>query len=32
MPITGIQDVMTGADIVENVPRRLDAKMKELND
>jgi raffinose/stachyose/melibiose transport system substrate-binding protein len=30
--LTGVQDVMTGADIIENVPRRLDAKMKELND
>jgi raffinose/stachyose/melibiose transport system substrate-binding protein len=30
--LTGIQDVMTGADIIENIPRRLDAKMKELRD
>jgi raffinose/stachyose/melibiose transport system substrate-binding protein len=30
--IAGIQDVMTGADIIENVSRRLDTRMKELSD
>jgi raffinose/stachyose/melibiose transport system substrate-binding protein len=29
--LIGIQDVMTGADTIENIPRRLDAKMRELN-
>jgi raffinose/stachyose/melibiose transport system substrate-binding protein len=30
--LLGIQDVMVNADMVENVPRRLDAKMKELRE
>jgi raffinose/stachyose/melibiose transport system substrate-binding protein len=30
--LLGIQDVMVGADTIENVPRRLDAKMKELRE
>ena len=29
--LTGIQDVMTGADTIDNVPVRLDTKMQELN-
>ncbi len=29
--LTGIQDAMTGADTIENVPIRLDNKMKELS-
>jgi raffinose/stachyose/melibiose transport system substrate-binding protein len=30
--LLGIQDVMAGADTIENIPKRLDAKMKELRE
>jgi raffinose/stachyose/melibiose transport system substrate-binding protein len=30
--LIGMQDVMAGADVIENIPRRLDTRMQELND